>query len=81
MYQQQIDMGTKRISELEGDIVKLKQPPGSKVSKNLLGELTRESNNSDNKIKQIVEEIRTSKEKKNKVELKARADLEEALQS
>ena len=66
---------------MEGGIVKLKQSPSSKVSKNLLGELTKESNNSDNMLKQIDEEIRIAKEKKSNVELKLKADLEEALQN
>ena len=80
LYQTTIDMAKKRISELEGDIKKLKMPPSTKVTKTLLGDLQQQTNNSDNKLKQIDEEIRSAKEKKAKVELRVKADLEEAEQ-
>ena len=80
LYQTTIDMAKKRISELEGDINKLKMPPSTKVTKVLLGDLQQQTNNSDNKMKQIDEEIRSAKEKKAKVELRVKADLEEAEQ-
>ena len=81
LYQKSIDENSKRISALEGEIQKLKQPSSTKVSKNLLGELTKEQNNSDNKLRQIDEEIRVAKEAKNNSDLQKKADLEEAHQT